>query len=114
VSTWGAHLVDNSPWHAEIAAGNGWGMALDVPESWWEGLDVVDRILVTGGDEEVFSDHVQALGAMLKRRSKGEEVVLYMARREAHDGPLMDFTAGREASETTRVLTDFVISCLKS
>ncbi|KAL2853404.1 Alpha/Beta hydrolase protein [Aspergillus pseudoustus] len=113
VSTWGAHLVDNSPWHAEISAGKGWGMALDVPESWWDGVDVVDRILVTGGDEEVFSDHVQELGAMLKRRSKGE-VALYMARREAHDGPLMDFAAGREASETTRVVTGFVVSCLKS
>ncbi|KAL3455132.1 Alpha/Beta hydrolase protein [Aspergillus heterothallicus] len=113
VSTWGAHLVNNSPWHAEIASGQGWGMALDVPESWWEGLDAVERVLVTGGHEEVFSDHVKELAEMLKRRSKGE-VVLYMARREAHDGPLMDFAAGRGASETTKVVRDFVVACLSS
>lgn len=112
VENYGLYLVDNSPWNDEIRAGNGWGMALDVPESWWDSLESVDRILVTGGYEEVFSDHVQQLGRMLKRRSKGD-VALYMAD-EAHDGPLMDFSAGRPPSGTTGTITDFVIACLKS
>jgi acetyl esterase/lipase len=111
VDKWGRYLVDNSPWHREISAGNGWGMALDVLESWWDGFTAVDNILVTGGYEEVFSDHVQQLGAMLKRKSKGQ-VALHMAN-EAHDGPLMDFAAGRAPSKTTRAITDFVIDCFK-
>jgi hypothetical protein len=86
-------------------------MALDVPESWWDGFKAVDNILVTGGYEEVFSDHVQQLGAMLKRKSRGN-VALYMAH-EAHDGPLMDFAAGRPPSKTTDAITDFVIDCFK-
>lgn len=89
-----------------------WGMALDVSESWWDSLTVVDRILVTGSYEEVFSDHIQQLGKMLQRRSKGE-VALYMTN-ETHDGPLMDFSAGRPASgTTTRAITDFIIACFK-
>jgi hypothetical protein len=66
---------------------------------------------VTGGYEEVFSDHVQQLGAMLKRKSRGN-VALYMAH-EAHDGPLMDFAAWRPPSKTTDAITDFVIDCFK-
>lgn len=100
-----------SPWQEEITAGKGWGMALDVPENWWENLDAVDRILVTGGYEEVFSDHVQQLGELLKRKSKGE-VTLHMAD-EAHDGPLMDFAAGRPASATSKAIVEFVISSFK-
>ncbi|KAB8263702.1 alpha/beta-hydrolase [Aspergillus pseudonomiae] len=111
VSKWGEDLVDGSPWQEEISAGKGWGMALDVPEKWWEGLDAAERILLTGGYEEVFSDHIQELGATLQRNSTGE-VEIYMAN-EAHDGPLMDFAAGRPPSETTRTITHFIISSFK-
>ncbi|KAH8697700.1 catalytic protein [Talaromyces proteolyticus] len=111
VEEWGVYLVENSPWQDEISSGNGWGMALDVSESWWVGLDAVDGILLTGGYEEVFSDHIQQLGEMLKRNSKGE-VTVHMAN-EAHDGPLMDFSAGRPPSATTKAITDFVIASLK-
>lgn len=111
VHKWGLYLVEKSPWHKEISAGNGWGMALDVPESWWENFEAVDRVLVTGGYEEVFSDHIQQLGNMIQSKSLGE-VTLYMGN-EAHDGPLMDFAAGRGPSETTKTITDFIISCFK-
>ncbi|PLB54516.1 alpha/beta-hydrolase [Aspergillus steynii IBT 23096] len=111
VDEWGVYLVKDSPWQEEIAAGSGWGMALDVPEGWWENLEVVDRILVTGGYEEVFSDHIQRLGDLLKRKIKGT-VTLYMAN-EAHDGPLMDFAAGRTPSRTTKAITNFVVACFK-
>ncbi|KAE8154967.1 hypothetical protein BDV25DRAFT_135306 [Aspergillus avenaceus] len=111
VSKWGKCLVNGSPWHHEISAGKGWGMALDVPERWWEGLNVVDRILVVGRYEEAFSDHVQQLGATLQRCSKGE-VALHMFN-EAHDGPLMDFAAGRPPSETTKTITHFMVSSFR-
>ncbi|KAJ5338486.1 hypothetical protein N7452_005214 [Penicillium brevicompactum] len=87
------------------------GVALDVPESWWNGFDAVDRVLVTGGSEEVFSDHIQRLAQMLKRKSNGN-VTLYMGN-EAHDGPLMDFLAGKLPSQTTKTITEFVISCFR-
>ncbi|KAI9034845.1 uncharacterized protein KD926_005320 [Aspergillus affinis] len=109
VDEWGVYLVDNSPLQEEISGGNGWGLALDVPEAWWENVSAVDHILVTGGYEEVFSDHIQRLGTMLKK--KGERyVTLYMAN-EAHDGLLMDFAAGICPSETTKSIADFVIAC---
>ncbi|KAE8325984.1 alpha/beta-hydrolase [Aspergillus sergii] len=111
VHKWGDYLVENSPWLEEISAGNGWGMALDVPEIWWQNFRSVDRILVTGGYEEVFSDHIQQLGNMLKRQSQGT-VTLHMDS-ETHDTPLMDFISGRRPSETTKTITSFVISCFK-
>ncbi len=111
VHKWGLYLVENSPWQEEVSAGKGWGMALDVPESWWENFSAVDDVLVTGGYEEVFSDHIQQLGLMLERKSTGN-VTLYMGN-ESHDGPLMDFAAGRLPSQTTKTITDFVISCFR-
>ncbi|OJJ76868.1 hypothetical protein ASPBRDRAFT_190214 [Aspergillus brasiliensis CBS 101740] len=111
VDEWGQYLVDDSPWHEEIAAGYGWGMALDVPESWWNGFTAVDRIFVTGGYEEVFSDHIQLLGEMLKTKCKGS-VALHMAN-GTHDEPLMDFGAKRPPSATTRAIRDFVIACFE-
>ncbi|KAL4959075.1 Alpha/Beta hydrolase protein [Aspergillus stella-maris] len=111
VDKWGQYLVQDSPWQTEISDGDGWGMALDVRQSWWDNLNAVDFILVTGGYEEVFSDHVQQLGAMLRKRSKGE-VTLYMAN-ETHDGPLMDFAAGRPPSATSKAIADFIIACFK-
>jgi esterase/lipase superfamily enzyme len=77
----------------------------------WENLGAVDRVLVTGGYEEVFSDHIQQLDKMIESKSQGK-VTLYMGN-EAHDGPLMDFAAGRRPSETTKTITDFIISCFK-
>ncbi|CAK41906.1 catalytic protein [Aspergillus niger ATCC 1015] len=111
VDEWGRYLVNNSPWHEEISAGYGWGMALDVPDSWWDGFTAVDSILVTGGYEEVFSDHIQLLGETLKTKCKGN-VALHMSN-ETHDGPLMDFEARRPPSETTRAIRDFIIACFK-
>ncbi|KAJ5675493.1 hypothetical protein N7462_008390 [Penicillium macrosclerotiorum] len=111
VHEWGLYLVENSPWKEEVSAGKGWGMALDVPESWWNNFEAVDHVLVTGGSEEVFSDHIQRLAQMLERKSIGD-VTLFMGN-EAHDGPLMDFSAGKLPSQTTKTITDFVISCLR-
>lgn len=111
VHEWGVYFVENSPWQQEISSGDGWGMALDVPESWWEGFEVVDSVLITGGYEEIFSGHIQQLGKMFQRKIHAN-VTLNIAN-ETHDGPLMDFAVGRGPSETTKAITDFVISCFK-
>ncbi|KAL2835450.1 hypothetical protein BJY01DRAFT_238827 [Aspergillus pseudoustus] len=87
------------------------GMALDVRQTWWGNLNAVGFILATGGYEEVFSDDIHQLGAMLRKHSKGE-VTLYMEN-EANDGPLMVFAAGRPPSATSNAITDFIIACLK-
>lgn len=108
VGEWGKSLVANSPWDDEISLGLGWGMALDVPEEWWEGLDVGAHILVTGGEEEVFRDHIVQLVDVLRRRSTAG-VTPYLARDEAHDGPLMNFMAGGMRGGSTGVITRWVV-----
>lgn len=108
VGEWGQLLVQNTPWHAEIARGDGWGMALDVPEKWWEGLSVVDRVLVTGGEQEVFRDHIVQLINVLHRKACAD-LMGHMALGEAHDGPLMDFSAKRAPGESAQVITRWII-----
>ncbi|KAI9927608.1 hypothetical protein AWENTII_006442 [Aspergillus wentii] len=109
VRDWGRLLTDNSPWKEEIRQGKGWGMALDVPDKWWNGIEnVVDQIMVTGGQEEIFRDHIlQFIDVM---QMNGVELSSYIAPDEAHDGPLMDFSAGRPPSMTTQAITDWLIS----
>ena len=111
---WGQLLVQNSPWHREIALGHGWGMALDVSEKWWGGLNVVERVLVTGGEQEVFRDHVAQLVDVLRRKASADlKVVGYIAAQEAHDAPLMDFAAKRELQGSARLMMDWVIESFK-
>ncbi|KAJ5706569.1 catalytic protein [Penicillium malachiteum] len=112
VRRWGDLLIKNSPWQDEISNGYGWGMALDVSESWWEGLSSADAILITAGEDEVFRDHIIQLIDLFKRRIKSD-VTGYIANKEAHDGPLMDFTAKRAPSLTTQNITHWIIAQLK-
>ncbi|KAF7593318.1 hypothetical protein BBP40_011698 [Aspergillus hancockii] len=108
----GQHLVDESPWKEEIEDGKGWGMALDVPEEWWDDLDVVDRMLVTGSQEEIFSDHIQRFVDLLRRRC-GVDLVDCIALDEAQDGPLMDFNAYRKPGAMAQAVTGWIIATLK-
>ncbi|KAJ5716705.1 hypothetical protein N7493_008616 [Penicillium malachiteum] len=96
----------------EISQGYGWGMAHDVSEGWWEGLNSADAILITAGEEEVFRDHIIQLIDVFERRLKSN-VTAYIADKEAHDGPLMDFTARRAPSLTTQQITHWIIAQLK-
>ncbi|KAJ6007297.1 alpha/beta-hydrolase [Penicillium herquei] len=112
VGRWGDLLIQDSPWQDEISQGYGWGMALDVPESWWDGLSSVDEILITTGEEEVFRDHVIKLIDVFKRRLSSK-VTAYVANKEAHDGPLMDFLAKRAPSLTTQQITQWIIAQFK-
>jgi hypothetical protein len=108
VGGWGELFIAESPWHEEITNGLGWGMALDVPEKWWEGLDVVENVLVTGGEEEVFRDHIEQLVDVLRSKSRAA-VAAYISTYEAHDGPLMDFMARRVPGASTGVITRWII-----
>ncbi|KAJ5115849.1 alpha/beta-hydrolase [Penicillium angulare] len=113
VGDWGELLVRNSPWHSEISHGYGWGMALDVSEEWWGGLDCLDEIIITGGEEEVFRDHIVQLMDVFKRRVRSK-VTGYVAEKEAHDGPLMDFLAKRAPGPTTKFVTEWIVDLMKS
>jgi hypothetical protein len=62
-------------------------MALDVPESWWQYLNIVDHVLVIGGHEELFRDHIVQFVEVLRRKSS-VDLTSYIALDEAHDGPL--------------------------
>lgn len=86
-------------------------MALDVPEEWWEELDVVDQIMVTAG-YEVFRDHVLQLVGVFRRRSRAKVECLVLVD-EAHDGPLMDFSAKRPPSTTTDRIAKWIIRCFE-
>lgn len=89
-------------------------MALDVPDQWWDDLAVVERVLVTGGEQEVFRDHVAQLVDVLRRKAIADvEVVGYIAASEAHDAPLMDFMAGRGPQGSARLMIDWVIEGFK-
>lgn len=87
-------------------------MALDVPEEWWEGLDVVDQIMVTAGYEEVFRDHVLQLVGVFRWISRAKVEWLAPVD-EAHDGPLMDFSAKRPPSTATDRIMKWVIRCFE-
>lgn len=57
-----------------------------MPESWWEGLgSVVPKVLVTGGHEEIFRDHIFQFIDVLRRKKKNE-LGMHIALDEAHDG----------------------------
>ncbi|PGH17754.1 hypothetical protein AJ79_00895 [Helicocarpus griseus UAMH5409] len=109
VQEWGNLVRDNSPLGDEISQGKGWGMALDVPEEWWDNMDVVDQMLVTGGHEELFRDHIYQFIDLLRRRTK-TSLASYVALDEAHDGPLLDFCTKSNQSKTTQLITEWVIS----
>jgi hypothetical protein len=70
-------------------------MALDVPESRWQDLSIVDHVLVTGGHEELFRDHIIQF-IDVRRRTSSVNLTTYIALDEAHDGPLMDIRAHRQ------------------
>ncbi|KAK2807372.1 hypothetical protein FQN51_003198 [Onygenales sp. PD_10] len=111
VREWGKLLVDNSPWKEEVSRGKGWGMSLDVPEEWWDNVnDAVEHMLVTGGQEEIFRDHIDKVIDILRRRIKGNNLVTYMAPDEAHDGPLFDFSVHRKPSKMSLLIVSWVIS----
>lgn len=87
-------------------------MALDVPVKWWEGLDVVDHILVTGGEEEAFRDHIVQFIEVLKRTVTKVKLTTLMAT-EVHDGPLLDFMARRSPGESAQLVTAWIIARFK-
>lgn len=112
VRRYGEDFVHSSPWHQELLEGHGWGMALDVPETWWERLDVVDRVLVTAGWEEVFRDHVVQLAKVLRQKTRVKQLDSLVAVDEAHDAPLTDFLGGKKPiSTSTDRVTAWVIQC---
>jgi hypothetical protein len=82
-------------------------MALNASEDWWLGINVVRRILVTGGQEELFRDHIIYFIDIL-RGMTDLDVQGYISQDEAHDGPLMDFAACRPPSLTTITIADWI------
>ncbi|GAD98387.1 hypothetical protein AOR_1_832114 [Paecilomyces variotii No. 5] len=109
IREWGDALIKNSPWREEIRNGLGWGMALDVPEKWWQGFDIAKRIIVTGGHEEIFRDHITAFIEVL-RRNASVHLTSHMALDEAHDGPLMEFRSHCLPGSSTKALTEWIIA----
>ncbi|PYH77445.1 alpha/beta-hydrolase [Aspergillus uvarum CBS 121591] len=113
VRTFGQYLVDRTPWHKEISQGKGWGMALDVPGEWWDNLKlVVDGLLVTAGQEEIFRDHVGQFVQLIRQRTQ-VDLIAHISLDEAHDAPLMDFMAHRPPQGTTEVVTRWIVNAFQ-
>ncbi|KAF1982398.1 alpha/beta-hydrolase [Aulographum hederae CBS 113979] len=115
VTTYGDYLTGGAQdaWMRDQAKGQAWGMALDVQgdlgvEKQWNDVGrVVEGVLITTGENEVFRDPVIEFATRLKKVFSGG--VLILRPKEAHDGPLMDFSAGRPASSTTKAIVSFVV-----
>lgn len=84
-------------------------MALDVPEKWWHGLKITKHMIVTGGHEEIFRDHITAFIEVL-RRNASVHLASHIALDEAHDGPLMDFRSHNLPGSSTKALTEWIIT----
>ncbi|RAH47697.1 alpha/beta hydrolase [Aspergillus brunneoviolaceus CBS 621.78] len=113
VRTFAKYLVDQTSWHEEISQGKGWGMALDVPSKWWNNLGlVVDELLVTAGQEEIFRDHVGQFVQLIRQQTT-VDLVAHIALDEAHDAPLMDFVARRPPRGTTEIVTRWIVDAFQ-
>lgn len=72
-------------------------------------MNIVNHVLVTGGREELFRDHIVQFVDVLKRMSF-VNLTSYIALDEAHDSPLMDFRAHRLPGSSTQAVTNWIIS----
>lgn len=88
-------------------------MALDVPSKWWNNLGlVVDELLVTAGQEEIFRDHVGQFVQLIRQQTT-VDLVAHIALDEAHDAPLMDFVARRPPRGTTEIVTRWIVDAFQ-
>jgi acetyl esterase/lipase len=105
-------LYDGTSIAEEVKNGQAWGSTYEAPDGWWTGLGekAVQRVLVTAGTDEIFRDHICTWSDKMKSlQLKGVQWESRLAEKEAHDEPLMGFTVRRPASETSKVLTKFII-----
>lgn len=120
VQDYGKFHLDGSGAQREKELGLGWSMALDMsPEAvtaWWKDVDsVVENVLITVGQEEVFRDHCLDFAEVLRdieRKGTGFKAELLLQQQEAHDAPLFDFAAGRSPSVTTKAIEQFVLDAI--
>lgn len=117
MARYGRYYTDNSAYYDDVAAGKYWGEPAAAPPEWWAGLErVVNKIMITCGEKEVFCDDVvgfmerlEGVEAVRKGWCRMEKVV---GSGEVHDEPLMDFglvkDEGGRLKESTRRVTEFL------
>ncbi len=88
-------------------------MALSGDKLWWSRLgEIVKRVYLVGGGEEVFRDHIIKFGERLKNVQE-LDVRVHINMEEAHDGTFMDFETGVSPSRSTIGLGNWVIESLE-
>ncbi|KAH9210125.1 catalytic protein [Leptodontidium sp. 2 PMI_412] len=113
IKSWGADLFRNSRFETEKEMGKAWGMALSGDDDWWNRLgEVVKRIYLVGGSEELFRDHIIEFGKRLRNVPK-VGLSTYIVEKEAHDGTFMEFETGAPLSNSTWRLGNWVADCLR-
>lgn len=89
---------------AERAKGEGWSLPLDVPAVWLDGMDdVVKRLYVTAGEQEIWRDHGILFAETVRRRNPGLEVTLEVPENEPHDFILVEGESGIVGDATKRM-----------
>ncbi len=83
---------------------------------WWKDIPV-DRVLVTGGEDEILVDGIRTLGQNLKAALEGHGgekrlVEVLISREEAHEAPFLDTALGTESGESARRIESWVKSKL--
>ncbi|CZR68092.1 uncharacterized protein PAC_17991 [Phialocephala subalpina] len=113
IQDWGEDLFKGSQFVNEKQNGKGWGMALSSDKVWWSRLgEIVKRVYLVSGGEELFRDHIIEFGERLKV-ADGVDVSVHINMEEAHDGTFMDFEIGASPSRSTVRLGDWVVESLE-
>ncbi|KAF8543825.1 Alpha/Beta hydrolase protein [Trichophaea hybrida] len=101
IKYWGGLAMGQGTTENEAACGRYHAEALLAPESWWKGLENAVRFVgITAGGCETLVDHILELDKKI-RAEGGTKFELFVDDKEIHDGPILDFLAGRPASEVT-------------
>ncbi|KAH8597627.1 Alpha/Beta hydrolase protein [Bisporella sp. PMI_857] len=113
IRDWGEDLFRHSRFKIEKQNGKGWGMALSGDENWWAPLNqVVKRVYLVGGGEELFRDDIINFGVILQG-IEGLDSCCHINWKETHDNTFMDYESGVYPSRSTIRLADWVVETLE-
>jgi acetyl esterase/lipase len=111
---WGDLAMGLGTTQNEAACGRYHAEALLAPEDWWKGLEgAVKFVGITAGRHETLVDHILELDKKIRAQG-GTRFELFVGEKEVHDGPCLDFSTGRPASEVTLTMARWLGECFTS
>ena len=84
------------------------------PDNWYDGLqNIVDRILITGGGDEVLKDEIHSLSEKISAYHSNTKLVIQVG--GIHNDPYFDFFAKEKVqSKLTPILIDWLMEGFSS